>query len=200
MSSSQQVLRRRNDAGHGAAVLSEVLRNPGTPAPITAPPSTVDALKEHGNTYHFDSFSVVDALELGHLLHARLHPIADTQPTLISIALANTQQVIFQTGTGRGVMPDNERWVARKRNSVLRWGVSSYFLSLKYSGDEAAFAAKFAMSPEQASTYAIHGGGVPIRVAGVEGVVAVVVVSGLKQTEDHGVIMDVIAENWEAVN
>ncbi|KAG7145122.1 UPF0303 protein like [Verticillium longisporum] len=166
MSSSQQVLRRRNGAGHGAAVLSEVLRNPGTPAPITAPPSTVDALKEHGNTYYFDSFS----------------------------------QVIFQTVTGRGVMPDNERWVARKRNSVLRWGVSSYFLSLKYSGDEAAFAAKFGMSPDQASTYAIHGGGVPIRVAGVEGVVAVVVVSGLKQTEDHGVIMDVIAENWEAVN
>ncbi|KAM0270234.1 hypothetical protein ACHAQH_009516 [Verticillium albo-atrum] len=198
--SSQQVFRRRNAAGHGAAQLSAVLRNPGAPLPITQPPSTPEALKEHGNTYIFDAFSAEDAIELGQLLHARLHPLAKTQPTLISIALANTQQVIFQTVTGSGVLPDNERWVARKRNSVLRWGVSSYFLSLKFGGDEPAFAAKFAMSQEQASAYAIHGGGVPIRVAGVEGVVAVVVVSGLKQSEDHGVIMDVIAENWEAFN
>lgn len=47
--------------------------------------------------------------------------------------------------------------------------------------------------------YAIKGGGVPIRVRGVEGVVGVVVVSGLSQMEDHGVIMDVIEENWERV-
>ena len=36
------------------------------------------------------------------------------------------------------------------------------------------------------------GGGVPIRVTGVEGVVAVVVVSGLKQDQDHGVIVEVV--------
>ncbi|KAJ2968166.1 hypothetical protein NUW58_g10279 [Xylaria curta] len=56
---------------------------------------------------------------------------------------------------------------------------------------------KFGMSEDVAGEYAIHGGGVPIRVAGVEGIVAVVVVSGLKQHEDHGVIVDVINSNWE---
>jgi uncharacterized protein (UPF0303 family) len=34
-------------------------------------------------------------------------------------------------------------------------------------------------------------------VSGVDGIVAVVVVSGLKQHEDHGVIVDVINSNWE---
>ena len=53
------------------------------------------------------------------------------------------------------------------------------------------------MSEDSASKYAIHGGGVPIRVEGVEGIVAVVVVSGLKQEEDHGVIFDVVSEHWE---
>lgn len=53
------------------------------------------------------------------------------------------------------------------------------------------------MGGEQAGEYAIHGGGVPIGVEGVEGTVAVVVVSGLKQWDDHGVIVDVIKENWE---
>jgi uncharacterized protein (UPF0303 family) len=80
----------------------------------------------------------------------------------------------------------------------LRFGVSTWLLHCKFAGDEALFASKFGMGAEQAGRYAIHGGGVPIRVKGVEGVVAVVVVSGLKQHEDHGVIVDVIRENWEA--
>ena len=41
---------------------------------------------------------------------------------------------------------------------------------------------------------AIHGGAVPIRVRNVEGVVACVVVSGLKQDEDHGVVMEALQE------
>ena len=39
------------------------------------------------------------------------------------------------------------------------------------------------MLGESAGDYAIHGGGVPVRVKGVEGVVAVIVVSGLAQHE-----------------
>jgi uncharacterized protein (UPF0303 family) len=53
------------------------------------------------------------------------------------------------------------------------------------------------MSVEKSSEYAIHGGGVPIQVHGIEGVVAVVCVSGLTQEEDHGVIVDVIREHWQ---
>lgn len=79
---------------------------------------------------------------------------------------------------------------------MLRWGCSTWLLHCKYEADEDKFRAKNGMSLEQSSQYAIHGGGVPIRVAGVEGVVAVVVVSGLKQHEDHGVIIDVIRNNW----
>lgn len=63
-------------------------------------------------------------------------------------------------------------------------------------GDEAAFKAKYALG-ETAGDYAIHGGGWPVRVKGVEGVVAVIVVSGLKQEEDHGIIVEVLG-NWIA--
>lgn len=61
----------------------------------------------------------------------------------------------------------------------------------KFKGDEMAFASKFALGAE-AGEYAIHGGGWPVRVQGVEGVVAVIVVSGLKQEQDHGVIVQVV--------
>lgn len=159
----------------------------------------VEALKQDGDSFTLESFTAEDAWELGHLLHARLLPFAlvNQKPTVVSIALANSQQILFQTAVGPGTLPDNETWVQRKRNSVLRWGSSTWLLHNKFGGDEVRFATLFGMSAEQAGKYAIHGGGVPIRVKGVEGVVAIVVVSGLKQDQDHGVIVDVIKANWQ---
>lgn len=61
----------------------------------------------------------------------------------------------------------------------------------KMKGDEKAFADKY-MLGQTAGEYAIHGGGVPVRVKGVEGVVGVIVVSGLKQEEDHMVVLEAL--------
>jgi uncharacterized protein (UPF0303 family) len=121
---------------------------------------------------------------------------APARAALISISTSSGSQTLYQSVTGGNTSPDNEVWVRRKRATVLRFGVSSWLMNRKFGGDEAAFAAKFGMDPVQAGQYAIHGGGVPIRVEGVAGVVAVVVVSGLKQHEDHGVVAEVIRENW----
>jgi uncharacterized protein (UPF0303 family) len=98
--------------------------------------------------------------------------------------------------------------VRRKRNTVLRWGVSSWAMRQKNvsalaagaTADEveAAFVKKFALASANggavADDYAIHGGGYPIRVRGVEGIVAVVVVSGLKQEDDHQVVAETIRD------
>ena len=92
--------------------------------------------------------------------------------------------------------PDTEVWAGRKRAAVLRFGTSTMALNQKFGGDEEGFRKTFCMSEEQAGRYAIHGGGVPVFVEGVEGVVAVVVVSGLTQEEDHGVIGDAVGAGW----
>lgn len=42
--------------------------------------------------------------------------------------------------------------------------------------------------------YATHGGGFPLRVKGTEGIVAIVVVSGLRQDLDHMIIYESIKE------
>lgn len=64
----------------------------------------------------------------------------------------------------------------------------------KFGGDEKAFAEKYGLG-SGAGEYAIHGGGVPVRVRGVEGVVVVVVVvSGLRQEEDHMVVVEGLEE------
>lgn len=69
----------------------------------------------------------------------------------------------------------------------------------KFAGDEPAFAAKFALDAN-AGQYAIHGGGWPIRVTSVQGVIAVVVVSGLRQEQDHGIIVQTVREMLEELN
>jgi uncharacterized protein (UPF0303 family) len=81
--------------------------------------------------------------------------------------------------------------VARKRKTVLRFGVSSWWMYNKMKGDAKAFAETYVLGAS-AGEYAINGGGVPVRVKGVEGVVAVVVVSGLTQQEDHQVVIEAL--------
>jgi uncharacterized protein (UPF0303 family) len=82
---------------------------------------------------------------------------------------------------------------------VLRWGSSTWFLHNKHAGNEEAFRAKF-MLGERAGEYAIHGGGFPIRIKDVEGIVGVIVVSGLTMQEDHEVIVEVLEEYIASLN
>ncbi|KAM0343593.1 hypothetical protein ACHAPU_008344 [Fusarium lateritium] len=211
---STKIWTRQTEAGVALAKVQEAIQNPSATA-IPKPPSDVsglesiyqestangvlqlEELKADSDSFTLASFTTEDAFALGNLLYARLYPFATQgKPTVISIALANTSQVIFQTVTGPGTVPDNEQWVRRKRNTVLRFGSSTWFMHNKMKGDEDAFAAKYAIADSNKGDYAIHGGAIPIRVQGVEGIVAIVVVSGLKQDEDHGVIADVIKSNW----
>jgi uncharacterized protein (UPF0303 family) len=73
-------------------------------------------------------------------------------------------------------------------------------MHVKFEGDEPAFAAKYRLSGEKSSEYAIHGGAVPVYVYGVEGVVAVITVSGLTQEEDHGVIVEALLKLKESLS
>lgn len=111
----------------------------------------------------------------------------------MNIALANSNQLLFHTVSRTGTAPANDIWVSRKRKAVLRWGMSTYALHIKMNGDEEGFKTRYQLG-NSAGEYAIHGGGVPIRVKSVEGIVAVVVVSGLKQEEDHAIAVEALQQ------
>ncbi|PMD27569.1 hypothetical protein NA56DRAFT_684084 [Hyaloscypha hepaticicola] len=167
-------------------------RTPESPRPIQTPPRDLESISQIEASLVFGRFTADDAWELGCELRNRLLPFPT--PVVINISLANQNQTLFHTCTHPGVMPDNDCWVARKRKTVLRWGCSTWYMHCKFGGDEVAFREKYGLG-NSAGDYAIHGGGVPIRVRSVEGVVAVVVVSGLKQDEDHGVVVEAINES-----
>ncbi|KAL9095028.1 MAG: hypothetical protein Q9165_002630 [Trypethelium subeluteriae] len=143
------------------------------------------------------TFTADTAWDLGTLLRTRLLALSPTSAVVISISLANSAQLLFHSvtrpGGGAGATPDNEVWVARKRATVLRWGRSTWWMRRKYLED-AEFVRRTGLGEQRGYEYAIHGGGFPIRVKGVEGVVGVVVVSGLRQEEDHQVIVEVLKE------
>ncbi|ETW83023.1 hypothetical protein HETIRDRAFT_242829, partial [Heterobasidion irregulare TC 32-1] len=141
----------------------------------------------------FPTFTSDTAWSLGVSLRERLLTLT-SKPVAISISLASSAplpQVLFYTVTRPGTTPDNDSWVSRKRQTVLRFGCSTWFMHCKFQGNEVAFAAKYGLG-EAAGQYAIHGGGVPIRVTGVEGVVGVIIVSGLAQEDDHQVVIETV--------
>ncbi|KAL4759225.1 DUF967 domain protein [Aspergillus foveolatus] len=175
------------------------------------------AAQESSPSAIFNSFTSDTAFKLGLALRTRILSLPSSQrkPALISISLGGSNgptgapHVVFQCATEPGTVPDNEVWVRRKRNTVERWSVSSWLMRRKIFagleggnadgiGAEEAFVRKYALVSSSggkiADDYAIHGGGFPIRVKGVDGVVGVVVVSGLKQEDDHQVIVEVVQE------
>ncbi|KAJ4291857.1 hypothetical protein N0V90_009753 [Kalmusia sp. IMI 367209] len=111
------------------------------------------------------------AYRLGTALYNRLITFPSSSPACIHISTVSTPpHVLYHTVTHSGTELDNDYWIMRKRNAVIRFGASTWRLHVKNQGNEEEFAKK-----------------------GVEWPVGVVVVSGLKQWDDHMVVIEELA-------
>ncbi|KAL4887151.1 DUF967 domain protein [Aspergillus karnatakaensis] len=176
-------------------------------SPASTDPRELAALESSPSAI-FPTFTATTAWTLGNALRNRILSLPSSQrkPALISITLTGGSEphILFQAATEPGTVADNEVWVRRKRNTVLRWGLSSWAMRQKMiagrggdaNGVEEAFVGKYALKSSSggvtADEFAIHGGGFPVRVRGVDGVVGVIVVSGLAQQDDHQVIVEAV--------
>lgn len=158
---------------------------------LSEAPRDVAAIAEQERASTLPYWNASVAFQLGCALRTRL--LSFDKPAVVHISSISTPpHVLFHSVTHSGTALDNDFWVVRKRNAVIRWQTSTWQLHNKFEGDEEKFKAKLGLG-ESASEYAIHGGGVPILVKNVEGPVAVVVVSGLKQWDDHQVVIEELA-------
>lgn len=159
--------------------------------PLGEAPRDIAAIAAQETASTLPSWNANIAFELGVALRTRL--LSFDKPCVVHISTISTPpHVLFHSATHSGTALDNDFWVARKRNAVIRWQTSTWQLHNKFGGDEAEFKTKLGLG-EAAKEYAIHGGGVPVFVRNVEGPVAVVVVSGLKQWDDHQVVIEELA-------
>ncbi|GAA6059171.1 hypothetical protein JCM10212_005516 [Sporobolomyces blumeae] len=133
------------------------------------------------------SFTSLTAHALGEAIRAQIRKTHPTKGVIVQITAGASEQMLYFSTTGEGSLLDNKVWAARKWRSVVRFGRSTASLNLKWPEGKAP---SVYAAPE--NEYAFHGGGFPLRVKGVEPIVGVVVVSGLKQEEDHQAIVDVL--------
>jgi len=132
----------------------------------------------------FDRFDLATAWELGSLLRR----MAIERGLGVAIDVRLHSMPAFYTALP-GSTADNEGWVRRKRNLVLRFFQSSYAIGRRLAQQNSTLEEKYGLS---SADYAAHGGSFPIGVAGV-GCVGAVTVSGLPQREDHNLVVEALA-------
>ena len=87
-----------------------------------------------------------------------------------------------------GTSADNDEWIKRKVRLVNRFGHSSFYMGQLLKSEGKSIEEKFLISE---SEYAPHGGCFPIIIKGT-GVVGTITVSGLRQEDDHKVVLQAI--------
>lgn len=107
--------------------------------PLAEAPRDLTAITQQQALTTLPAFNARTAFELGIALRTRL--LTFEPPAVIHISTCSTPpHVLFHAVTHDGTTLDNDYWVARKRNAVLRFGCSTWFLQNKYGGDEERFA------------------------------------------------------------
>lgn len=149
----------------------------------------ISMIEKHEAELHLSHLDNDTAFELGSLIRSSFlaEQNAATDGIVISISLFSGHTLFAcAVGNPRKLGPDNWDWVKRKANTVKRFGLSSFLVGRTrlLKGKEL---------DGLGADYAAHGGGFPIHVEGCKaGPVGVVVVSGLKQEDDHYLIVNAL--------
>jgi uncharacterized protein (UPF0303 family) len=160
---------------------------------LPSPSSNLRDLAQEEKSFTFAHFTCEHAWVIGNILRNALRTASISAVIHISLS---SHMTLFHAPSLPGTMPDAETWIQRKQNAVFRWGHSTWYIGCQFDGDYKRFAEYHAMSGDEWSKYTIEGGGYPIFVKGVEGVVGAVVVVGadLDGMQAHGVIVRAIEE------
>lgn len=145
----------------------------------------VAILKRQEQIAQFQSFSEEIAFDFGSVVYG----IARAKRSPVVINIRSSDRVFFHAALP-GTVPDNDNWVRRKSNVVLRYHQSSLLF-----GDALALKGR-EINPDMGidmMNFASHGGGFPLRVKKA-GIVAAITVSGLPQLDDHRMIVDALEQ------
>lgn len=121
------------------------------------------------------------AWELGNLIKTGAENIG----ACVSIEIYAFEQVVFSYAM-QGAVKDHQEWLRRKRQTVMRFGRSSYYHGQYNAAKGRDFEAQSHIDPKE---YCAHGGSFPIRVKN-SGLIGAVSVSGLPQEIDHKLAVD----------
>jgi len=88
----------------------------------------------------------------------------------------------------QGAAADQADWIRRKNNVVARFGRCSFYIGIDHKHRGVAFDEIKYLDPQD---YAANGGAFPITIKGI-GMIGTVTVSGLRQAEDHALVVEAL--------
>ena len=130
-------------------------------------------------------FDIAAALEIGQIAYE----LATNRGINPAIEVRIGEWIVFHASLP-GTNPENDWWMGRKARVVLLTGHSSIHERVLAEETDIDWFAKHGVEEEQ---YAIHGGGLPINVAG-KGLAGILLISGLPQIQDHLLGVDALTE------
>ncbi|WP_320129343.1 heme-degrading domain-containing protein [uncultured Sphaerochaeta sp.] len=133
----------------------------------------------------FESFTHEDAWELGKIIVSE----AMDKDLHIAIGIRKVSGLVLFQYSAEGATLNNDRWLDRKFNTVKMHENSSLHFAMQLQKQGKTLADK-GLDPTQ---YVSCGGGFPIIVQGV-GIVAVAMVSGLTDLQDHEVLVTCLSK------
>jgi uncharacterized protein (UPF0303 family) len=145
----------------------------------------LEKVKNQEEKLIFKSFSNEDALEIGLFIIEAAKKIKKP----VAVNIVKNSQTVFHYAMD-GTSPDQDVWIKKKSNVVLRHHHSSYYMRLYNELKNRSYFEFYSVSPFE---YAIHGGAFPIMIEG-SGVIGVITVSGLAQEEDHDMIVGALTK------
>ncbi len=144
----------------------------------------IERMKMQEMRLRFDRFSAEQAWELGTLL--RDAALALNTGMAFEVQVAGL--TLFAAVTD-GATTGMQDWIRRKRNTVMRFGKSSYAVGRELELAGTTLEARQGLA---LADYATHGGGFPIRLRGT-GLIGSIVASGLPQRDDHNMVVAALA-------
>ena len=142
-------------------------------------------LKAEETALVLSAFDVAAALEIGQIAFE----IATNRGINPAIEVRIGEWVVFHASLP-GTDTTNDWWMGRKARVVLLTGHSSMHERVLAEETNIDWFVKHGVEEEQ---YAIHGGGLPINVAG-KGLAGILLISGLPQVQDHLLGVEVLTE------
>jgi len=131
----------------------------------------------------FQSFTEETAFDLGSVLFG----LVRGKRLPVAVNIRTPDRALFH-GAMPGATPDNDQWIRRKSNVVLRFHQSSLLYGQGLLEKGRAVGREWGLDPID---YAAHGGSFPIRLKKA-GVVAAITVSGLPQLDDHRMVVEAL--------
>ena len=142
-------------------------------------------LRKQESLAQFQSFTEETAFDLGSALYGLVR--SKRLPVVVNIR--TTDRVLFHAAMP-GATPDNDHWVRRKSNVVLRFHQSSLLYGQQLLEKGRAVGEEWGLDPLD---HAAHGGSFPIRLKKA-GVIAAITVSGLPQLDDHRMVIEALGQ------